>query len=49
MTEVRPDDFEREFHETRASVTLELEREYEDMVKTLRQDSPTRQGIGFVQ
>lgn len=37
------------FHETRASVTLELEREYEDMVKTLRQDAPTRQGIGFVQ
>jgi len=49
VAEVRADDFERAFHETRPSVTPEVEREYEDMVKTLRQEAPTRQGIGFVQ
>ncbi len=49
VAEVRADDFERAFHETRPSVTPEVEREYEDMVKTLRQEAPTRQGIGFIQ
>ncbi len=49
VTEVRAEDFERAFHDTRPSVTPEVEREYEDMVKTLRQEAPTRQGIGFIQ
>lgn len=49
VTQVRAEDFERAFHDTRPSVTPEVEREYEDMVKTLRQEAPARQGIGFIQ
>lgn len=40
--------FERALSETRPSVTPEMEREYEDMVRTLKQQGPTRQEIGFV-
>lgn len=48
VNEVTADDFERAFHETRPSVTSEMEREYEDMVKTLKQEAPMRREIGFV-
>jgi transitional endoplasmic reticulum ATPase len=40
--------FERALTETRASVTPEMERDYEEMVRTLKQEGPTRQRIGFI-
>jgi len=40
--------FERALKETRASVTPEMEREYEQMLGTLKQERPRRQPIGFV-
>jgi transitional endoplasmic reticulum ATPase len=40
--------FEQALRETRASVTPEMEREYEDMVRTLKQEGPQRQPIGFL-
>ena len=40
--------FDRALRETRASVTPEMEREYEDMLRTLKQEGPQRQGVGFV-
>ena len=46
--EVNAAHFDRAFARTRASVTPEMEREYEEMVATLRQEIPRRQPIGFV-
>ena len=40
--------FEQALRETRPSVTPEMEREYEDMVRTLKQTGPQRQPIGFL-
>jgi transitional endoplasmic reticulum ATPase len=40
--------FEQALRETRPSVTPEMEREYEQMVGTLKQDGPQRQPIGFL-
>jgi len=40
--------FEQALRETRPSVTPEMEREYEDMVRTLKQEGPQRQSIGFL-
>ncbi|HEY8567419.1 MAG TPA: CDC48 family AAA ATPase [Beijerinckiaceae bacterium] len=40
--------FEHALRETRASVTPEAEREYEEMVRTLKQEAPQRQSIGFM-
>jgi transitional endoplasmic reticulum ATPase len=34
--------------ETLPSVTVETEKEYEEMVRTLRQESPQRRQIGFL-
>lgn len=36
------------FAETRASVTPEVEREYDEILKTLKQEGPRRQPIGFI-
>jgi transitional endoplasmic reticulum ATPase len=46
--EVRGEHFEQALRETRASVTPEMEREYEEMVRTLKQEGPQRQPIGFI-
>jgi transitional endoplasmic reticulum ATPase len=40
--------FEQALKETRASVTPEMERDYEEMVRTLKQEGPTRQRVGFI-
>jgi len=40
--------FEQALRETRPSVTPEMEREYEDMLRTLKQVGPQRQPIGFL-
>ncbi|WP_128560249.1 CDC48 family AAA ATPase [Methylobacterium crusticola] len=40
--------FDAALHETRASVTPEMEQEYETMLRTLKQEGPQRQPIGFV-
>jgi transitional endoplasmic reticulum ATPase len=40
--------FEQSLRETRPSVTPEMEREYEEMVRTLKQEGPQRQPIGFL-
>jgi len=40
--------FDQAFKETRASVTPDMEREYEQILNTLRQEGPRRQPIGFV-
>jgi transitional endoplasmic reticulum ATPase len=45
---VRRAHFDRALRETRPSVTPEMEREYEEMVRTLKQEGPQRQPIGFV-
>ncbi len=39
--------FDQALKETRASVTPEMEQEYEEMLRTLRQEGPQRQPIGF--
>ncbi|HEV7369226.1 CDC48 family AAA ATPase [Arenibaculum sp.] len=39
--------FEEALKETRASVTPEMEREYEEMVRSLKQEAPLRQPVGF--
>jgi transitional endoplasmic reticulum ATPase len=41
-------DFERALEETRASVTEETEREYEQIKSKLKQDAMSSGGIGFV-
>ncbi|MBZ6075548.1 CDC48 family AAA ATPase [Microvirga puerhi] len=40
--------FERALRETRPSVTPEMEQEYQEMLRTLRQEGPQRQPIGFM-
>ena len=40
--------FEQALDETRPSVTAEMEREYEEMLRSLRQEGPQRRPIGFV-
>jgi len=45
---VTAEHFERALQETRASVTPEMEREYEEMLATLKQERPRRLPIGFV-
>jgi transitional endoplasmic reticulum ATPase len=40
--------FEQALRETRASVTPEMEREYEEMLRTLKQEAAQRQPIGFM-
>jgi transitional endoplasmic reticulum ATPase len=40
--------FEQALRETRPSVTPDMEREYEDMVRTLKQEGPQRQSLGFI-
>jgi transitional endoplasmic reticulum ATPase len=40
--------FEQAARETRPSVTPEMEREYEELLRTLKQEGPQRQPIGFL-
>lgn len=40
-------DFEAALQESRASVTAEMEREYEELRKTLKQEAPQRVPMGF--
>ncbi|MFB0491838.1 SpoVK/Ycf46/Vps4 family AAA+-type ATPase [Methylobacterium sp. OAE515] len=47
-TQVRRAHFEQAARETRPSVTPEMEREYEEMLRTLKQEGPQRQPIGFL-
>lgn len=47
-TQVQRDHFEQAVRETRPSVTPEMERDYEEMLRTLRQEGPQRQPIGFL-
>jgi transitional endoplasmic reticulum ATPase len=47
-TQVRRTHFEQAARETRPSVTPEMEREYEEMLRTLKQEGPQRQPIGFI-
>ncbi len=44
---VRASHFEAALKETRASVSLEMEREYEKIAETLKQESPGEKRIGF--
>ncbi|EPF00328.1 CDC48 family AAA ATPase [Rhizobium grahamii] len=44
---VTNEDFTRALQEVRPSVTPEMEREYEEMLRTLRQENPQRMQIGF--
>jgi transitional endoplasmic reticulum ATPase len=44
---VLPRHFEAALKETRASVTLEMEREYEQIRETLKQENPGERRIGF--
>ena len=46
--EVTARDFERALEETRASVTPETEREYEQIQSKLKQDAMSSGGIGFI-
>jgi len=45
---VTPSHFEQALTETRPSVTPEMEKEYEDILHTLKQQGPIRQQIGFL-
>ena len=44
---VSKEDFATALQEVRPSVTPEVEREYEDMLRTLRQENPQKMQIGF--
>jgi transitional endoplasmic reticulum ATPase len=46
--EVTMDEFERALRETRASVTPEMELEYDQIQKSLKQDARGAGGIGFI-
>ncbi|WP_404383636.1 CDC48 family AAA ATPase [Caenispirillum salinarum] len=46
-SQVAAEHFEQALKETRASVTPEMQREYEQLRATLKQEGPTRQPIGF--
>jgi transitional endoplasmic reticulum ATPase len=45
--DVTQEHFNKAFDEIRPSVTPEVEREYEQMLRTLKQENPQRQQIGF--
>lgn len=45
---VTNDDFMKALQEVRPSVTPEVERKYEDMLKTLRQEDPKPKRFGFI-
>ena len=45
--EVSAHDFEKALGESRASVTPEMEREYQEIKASLGQEAPLRQPIGF--
>jgi transitional endoplasmic reticulum ATPase len=47
-SEVTAENFEQALAETRPSVTQEMEREYEEILRTLKQQGPRREQIGFV-
>ncbi|MEH3148000.1 MAG: CDC48 family AAA ATPase [Methylobacterium frigidaeris] len=47
-TRVARHHFEQAARETRPSVTPEMEREYEELLRTLKQEGPQRQAIGFL-
>ena len=47
VAQVTSKDFEQALKEVRPSVTPGVEREYEDMLRTLRQEDPVRRQIGF--
>ncbi|ACA21071.1 AAA family ATPase, CDC48 subfamily [Methylobacterium sp. 4-46] len=47
-SEVTRAHFEAALHETRPSVTPEMEQDYETMLRTLKQEGPQRQPIGFM-
>jgi transitional endoplasmic reticulum ATPase len=44
---VSKEDFAKALEEVRPSVTPEVEREYEEMLRTLRQENPQKMQIGF--
>ncbi|TCL73994.1 CDC48 family AAA ATPase [Rhizobium sp. BK251] len=44
---VNKEHFDKALQEVRPSVTPEVEREYEDMLRTLRQEDPQRKKFGF--
>ena len=46
--EVTAEHFEQALKETRASVTSDMEREYKEMLQSLKQEGPQRIPIGFV-
>jgi transitional endoplasmic reticulum ATPase len=46
-TTVTDEHFAKALEEVRPSVTPEMERDYEEMLRTLRQESPQRTQIGF--
>ncbi|MBW9052592.1 CDC48 family AAA ATPase [Rhizobium mesosinicum] len=46
-SDVTKGDFSKALQEVRPSVTPEMEQEYEEMLRTLRQESPQRRQIGF--
>lgn len=46
--DVTSEHFNKAFDEIRPSVTPQVEREYEQMLRTLKQEDPQRQQIGFV-
>ncbi|MGQ0558930.1 MAG: CDC48 family AAA ATPase [Sphingosinicella sp.] len=48
-SKVSMDEFERALEETRASVTPEMEREYEQIQENLKQEARSASGIGFIQ
>ncbi|WP_208247386.1 CDC48 family AAA ATPase (plasmid) [Rhizobium sp. T1470] len=48
VSKVAASHFAKALQEVRASVTPEVEREYVEMLRTLRQESPQRKQIGFV-
>ena len=47
VEEVSASDFERALEDTRPSVTPEAEKEYEKMVRQLKQEDPRGRAIGF--
>jgi transitional endoplasmic reticulum ATPase len=48
VSQVSVSDFEEALQQSRASVTPEMEREYEEMRESLKQEDPGRRQIGFV-
>jgi transitional endoplasmic reticulum ATPase len=48
VAEVSAEHFATALHEVRPSVTPEVEREYEEMLRTLRQENPQPRSYGFM-